>query len=129
MNVPENLFYTKEHEWIKIEADKGIIGITDHAQNSLGDITFVELPEVDSQVKQFDKIATIESVKAVSDVYSPVSGKIIKINDTVTNNPEQINQSPYENGWLFEAEIKELTEKENLMDAGKYKEFLKKQEK
>jgi len=128
MNVPKNLFYTKEHEWIKIEANKGIVGITEHAQHALGDITFVELPKPEREVNQFDKIATIESVKAVSDVFSPVSGKITKLNDTLANSPEQINQDCYSSGWLFELEIKDVTEKDNLMDAEKYTEFLKTQE-
>jgi len=128
MNVPENLFYTKEHEWVKIEGSRGTIGITDHAQHSLGDITFVEMPAKDAAFNQFDKISTVESVKAVSDVYSPMSGKVIEINEKLNSNPELINQEPYSQGWICVVEIKDSGETKNLMDTESYKEFLKTQE-
>jgi glycine cleavage system H protein len=128
MNVPENLFYTKEHEWVKIEGNKGTIGITDHAQHSLGDITFIEMPAKDAAFSQFDKIATVESVKAVSDVYSPMSGKVIEINEKLNSNPELVNQEPYGRGWICVVEIRVPGETKNLMDTESYKEFLKTQE-
>ena len=128
MNIPENLFYTKEHEWVKIEGSRGTIGITDHAQHSLGDITFVEMPAKDAAFNQFDKISTVESVKAVSDVYSPMSGKVIEINERLNSNPELINQQPYGQGWICVVEIKAPGETKSLMDTKSYKEFLKTQE-
>jgi glycine cleavage system H protein len=124
MNVPDGLFYTKEHEWIKIEDNLGTIGITDHAQDALGDVTFVELPKIGDTIKQFEAFASIESVKAVSDVYAPVSGKIIKINEGLLKSPELINQSPYENGWMVVIEIYDEKEKGNLMSASEYKKYL-----
>jgi glycine cleavage system H protein len=124
MNIPENLFYTKEHEWVKIEGKQATIGITDYAQSSLGDITFVELPKAGEEVEQFKTLATVESVKAASDVYASMSGKIIKVNEAILNSPELINQSPYENGWFVVIEIKDEKEKENLMSSADYKIYV-----
>jgi len=124
MHIPEGLFYTKEHEWIKIENNLGEIGITDYAQNALGDVTFVELPKIGDKIKQFEPFASIESVKAVSDVYAPMSGKVIKINEKLSTSPELINKSPYEEGWLIVIEIADKKEKENLMSAKDYKKYL-----
>ena len=101
MNIPENLLYTKEHEWVKVEGKKAKMGITDYAQSSLGDITFVELPSEDAECTQFKPLATVESVKAASDIYAPMSGKVIEINNEVQNKPELLNQSPYEEGWFL----------------------------
>jgi glycine cleavage system H protein len=125
MNVPEGLFYTKEHEWIKIYGKMATIGITDHAQHSLGDITFVELPKVGTISKQFKQIATVESVKAASDVYAPMSGKIIKINEEIKNDPAIINHSPYEKGWFIVIDISSPDEKNNLLTSSRYSEYLK----
>ncbi|MFH1092782.1 MAG: glycine cleavage system protein GcvH [Candidatus Omnitrophota bacterium] len=124
MNIPDGLFYTKEHEWVKIEGNKAKMGITDYAQSSLGDITFVELPNKDAKCAQFKQIAAIESVKAASDIYAPLSGRVIQINEQVKNNPELINQSPYEQGWFLAIEISDKKEKDNLMDSAGYKKFL-----
>ncbi len=124
MNIPEGLFFTKEHEWVKIEADKAIIGISDHAQSSLGDITFIELPPQGKECKQFEQIATVESVKAASDVYSPLSGKVVKINEDIVNSPDLVNQSPYEKGWFAVIEIKNEAEKAALMNSAAYREFV-----
>jgi len=124
MNVPSNLFYTKEHEWAKIEGNKATIGITDYAQSSLGDITFVELPEVGKECKQFSEFATVESVKAASSVYAPLSGKVVKVNEEIKNNPEAINQSPYENGWFVVIEISNEKEKDNLLKDSDYNNYL-----
>ena len=125
MNIPQDLFYTKEHEWVRIKGNLATVGIADYAQGSLGDITFIELPKVGDKVKQFGEISTIESVKAVSDVYAPVSGKIVKINEELINSPEIINQSPYEKGWFVVIEIRDKEEKENLLSPQAYEEYLK----
>ncbi|MFA6079265.1 MAG: glycine cleavage system protein GcvH [Candidatus Omnitrophota bacterium] len=125
MSVPEGLFYTKEHEWIKIEGKIGTIGITDHAQVALGDITFIELPTVGKSFKQTDPISTVESVKAASDIFAPMSGKVIKVNDALGKTPEIVNQSPYEKGWIACIEISNEKEKDTLMNSGAYSEYLK----
>jgi len=126
MIIPEELLYTKEHEWIKIENNRGKIGITDYAQNALGDVTFVELPKIGDEIKQFEPFASIESVKAVSDIYAPMSGKIIKINEKLLNSPELINKSPYNDGWLVIIELFDIKERESLMSAEVYKEYIEK---
>ena len=124
MDIRENLLYTKEHEWIKIEGNLGTIGVSDYAQSSLGDVTFVELPKIGNEIKQFEPFASVESVKAVSDIYAPMSGKIIKINEKLSTSPELINQSPYEKGWIAVIEIFDEKEKENLMPYSEYKKYL-----
>ncbi len=124
MNVPDELLYTKEHEWIRIEDNLGTIGITDYAQDALGDVTFVELPKIGDSIRQFEAFASVESVKAVSDVYAPVSGKIIKINEGLLKSPELINQSPYGEGWMVVIEIADEKEKEDLMSASEYRKYL-----
>ncbi len=124
MKIVEDLFYTKEHEWIKIEGDKATIGITDYAQDTLGDVTFVELPEVNKEVEQFKAFSIVESVKAASDVYAPLSGRVIEINKVLKDSPELINQSPYTDGWFIKIKIKDIKEKDNLMTAEDYKKYL-----
>jgi len=126
MMNPKDLKYTKEHEWIKVEGDIGTMGVTNHAQEQLTDIVFVELPKVGKVVKQGETIAVLESVKAVSDVYSPVSGEVIEVNETLMNKLELINQQPYGEGWIAKLKIKDLKELDNLMSAEQYEEFLKK---
>ena len=123
---PKELKYTKEHEWIKVEGNTGVMGITDHAQELLTDIVFVELPQVGKVVKQGETVAVLESVKAVSDVYSPVSGEITEVNSELTDKVEMINKKPYEEGWLAKLKINDLKELDNLMTAEQYEEFLKK---
>ncbi|MFA6216895.1 MAG: glycine cleavage system protein GcvH [Candidatus Omnitrophota bacterium] len=124
MNIPEGLMYTKEHEWAKIDGAQATVGITDYAQHSLGDITFVELPKVGQSVTQTKFLATVESVKAASDVYAPLSGNVIKVNESLKSSPETINQSPYENGWLALIGIKDLKERGSLMSAAAYKTYV-----
>jgi glycine cleavage system H protein len=124
MNVPENLLYTKEHEWARLEGNLATVGITDFAQHALGDITFVELPKLGVQLEQGKFFSTVESVKAASDVYAPFSGKIVKINDALATQPELINQSPYEKGWIALIEIKDASEKNNLISADEYKKHI-----
>jgi glycine cleavage system H protein len=123
--IPENLRFTKEHEWIKVEGNEACMGITDHAQSALGDITFIELPNAGKEVSKSESIATVESVKAASDVYSPVSGKIIKVNEALANAPETVNKSPYEKGWICRLKIKDASELDSLMDAKAYEKYLK----
>lgn len=125
MNIPDNLLYTKEHEWLLIEGNKGIIGITDYAQSELGDITYIELPRCGKDVKQFEVLTSVESVKAASDVYAPMSGKVVQINSKLESSPESLNKSPYGDSWIAVIEIKDESEKKNLMDSKKYAEYLK----
>lgn len=125
MNAPSDLLYTKEHEWVKLEGNLAKVGITDYAQESLGDITFVEFPAVGSVCEQSKQIATIESVKAASDIYAPVSGKIAKINEELQNKPENANQSPYDSGWFFVIEISNKKEKDNLLTPKAYEKYVR----
>ena len=125
MNIPEGLLYTKEHEWVKIDGKQATMGITDHAQHSLGDITFVELPKEGTVCTQFKQLATVESVKAASDVYAALSGKVIKVNPEVVSRPELVNESCYEKGWFITIEMSNEGEKGNLMSAAEYEKYLK----
>jgi len=118
-------FFSKEHEWVKISGTTATVGISDHAAHELGDITFVELPQVGKTVKQFDTLAAIESVKAASDIYAPVSGKVIAVNETLENAPEVVNESAEESGWICVLEISDPSEVKNLMNRAQYDEYLK----
>jgi len=123
MSIPENLKYTKDHEWVRIDGDEAEFGVSDHAQEAIGDVVFVELPEVGRTVTAGEAFAVIESSKAVSDVYAPVSGEIIAVNSDLEDAPEQINEDPYGKGWI--ARIKEIgDEHQELMDAKTYGLFL-----
>jgi glycine cleavage system H protein len=122
--VPEDLKYTKEHEWLRVENARARIGITDYAQNALTDIVFVELPEVGTEIDKGGILGTVESVKATSDIYSPVSGTIVEVNVALTETPELINKEPYGNGWLVVIELRHRTELEELMSPAQYKELL-----
>ncbi len=124
MEIPENLYYTEDHEWVKVENGTGKAGITDHAQDELGDIVFVEMPHVGDEFDQHDNFGVIESVKAVSDMYMPVSGEIVAVNEELMDSPELINDEPYEGGWIVEFEINDRAEVENLMDSEAYNKFL-----
>ncbi|MBP7056798.1 MAG: glycine cleavage system protein GcvH [Candidatus Omnitrophica bacterium] len=124
MQIPEKLLYTKEHEWARIEGKTATIGITDFAQGSLGDITFADLPKVGSILEQFKQCATVESVKAASDVYAPVSGKVIKINTELASHPELVNQSPYDKGYFAVVEMTSPVEATRLIPASEYKEYV-----
>ncbi len=122
--IPSDRKYIDSHEWIKIEGDLAVIGITDYAQDSLGDITFVELPAVDTEVTKGGECCVIESVKAASDVYSPLSGVIAEVNSTLEAEPEKINASPYEEGWVFKLKNLDTAEVDSLMDSAAYEKFL-----
>lgn len=126
--VPEGLKYTKEHEWVKIEGSEAVFGLTDHAQSELGDITFIELPSADSEVKKAESFGTVESVKAASDIYAPLSGKVIAVNEALESAPEIINQSPYEKGWICRVNISNSAEEADLMDASAYAKYLEESE-
>jgi len=119
--VPEGLRYTKEHEWVKQEGGNGRIGITDHAQDELTEIVFVELPKIGKKVKKGDALGVVESVKTVSDIYSPVSGEVVDANKALEDSPQLINQSPYEKGWFALIKLAEPSEVNGLMDASSYK--------
>jgi glycine cleavage system H protein len=119
--VPAELLYTESHEWISVEDDGSVrIGITDHAQEALGDLVFVELPEAGSGYAQGDACAVVESVKAASDIYTPISGEVVSVNEALENDPELINSDPYGDGWLFSITVEAPSELENLMKAEAY---------
>jgi len=124
MEIPEGLLYTTEHEWMRLDGAEATIGITAYAQKQLGDITFVELPEVGKSIKQFGEICSIESVKAASDVYAPLPGKVTELNKKLETSPELINSSPYGEGWIVKLEVSDLTEKDKLMNSAGYRTFL-----
>ncbi len=122
--VRDDLKYTDTHEWLKLKANTAIIGITDHAQTELTDIVFVELPEVGKEIKKGEELCVVESVKSVSEIYSPVSGKIVNVNEKLEDAPETVNEKPYDDGWLVELEIKDKSEIDALIDAESYKKSL-----
>lgn len=122
--VRDDLKYTKTHEWVKIEGNVARIGITDHAQSELTDVVFVELPEIGKEVKKGDEVCTIESVKSVAEVYSPLTGKIVNVNKELENSPEKLNKSPYDEGWLFEMEIKDEKEIDDLLSPDDYRKLI-----
>jgi len=124
MTIPDNLLYTKDHEWIKIDGATGTMGITDFAQAALGDITFIDAPKPGAAVKQFAWCATVESVKAASDVFAPLSGEVLKANAELAGHPELVNKSPYEAGWFAVIKIADAAEKSKLMTASQYKEYV-----
>jgi len=122
-DIPENYKFLSSHEWAKVEEDgKVTVGISDYAQDQLGDIVFVELPEIDSEVNQGDEAAVVESVKAASEVYSPVSGKVIDVNSSLEDSPETVNLSAFEEGWFFKIEAIDISELENLLLPEQYSE-------
>jgi glycine cleavage system H protein len=124
INTPDDRKYTKTHEWIKIQGEKAIVGITHHAQESLGDITFVELPALGKKVKKEESCCVIESVKAASDIYSPISGEILEVNNSLETSPEIINKDPYNEGWIFALRNFDSSELAGLMSALEYNTFL-----
>jgi glycine cleavage system H protein len=124
MSYPKELKYTKEHEWAKVEDNKVRMGITEFAQSELGDVVYVELPEVGREVKQFEAIITVESVKAASDVYAPVSGRVVEANQELEDHPEYVNHSPYEQGWMTVIEMSDPSELGSLMSAEEYEAYI-----
>ncbi|MEE4254713.1 MAG: glycine cleavage system protein GcvH [Desulfuromusa sp.] len=126
MDFPEELKYTEEHEWVLVEDDIATIGITDFAQDQLGDVVFVELPEVGDNVEAGETFGVVESVKAVSDVYAPVSGEVVEINEDLLDEPETLNNSPYDAGWMVKVKLSDSSALDELMDVAAYQEFVEK---
>lgn len=124
MNIPAELKYTREHEWIKVEGDAATVGITDFAQGELGDIVFVELPKVGESVQYMKPFGTIEAVKAVSDLFSPVTGKVIEVNQALDGDPMVINRDPYKGGWIIKIQVSDKSQLEQLLDSNSYKSIL-----
>ncbi len=124
MNIPQDLKYTKDHEWIKIEGTTATIGITDFAQNELGDIVYVDITSVGQDVNQHDVFGTVEAVKTVSDLYMPVSGKVTEFNKTLESGPEKVNRDPYGEGWMVKVSISNAAELNDLLSADQYKELI-----
>lgn len=123
MALPENLLYSKEHEWVKIDGDTATIGITDYAQNSLGDIVYVELPKVGATIEQFANVGVIESVKAVSDLFTPISGEVVEANALLDTDPAAVNKDPYGEGWLLRIKISDAGETGKLLSAADYEKI------
>lgn len=121
---PENLRYTKGHEWIRVDRDKGQVGITHYAQDQLGDVVFVELPALGRELRQMEAFGVVESVKAVSDLYCPLSGEVVEVNQELSRRPELMNQDPYGAGWMIVIKMKNSKELENLMTSEKYQAYL-----
>ena len=128
MEIPENLLYTKEHEWIRVDGQDAVIGITQFAQDQLGDIVFVELPEVDTLIEQESPFGVVESVKTVSDLYAPVSGTVTAVNKDLEVHPEQLNDEPYSNGWIIKVQLTDNNELKNLMSPEDYTEQCSKEQ-
>lgn len=127
MEFPEGLKYSKEHEWVLVEGTSATIGITEFAQEELGDIVFVELPEVGEKIVKDDPFGAVESVKAVSDIYAPVSGEVVETNEILPDNPETINDDPYGDGWMVRVELSDIDDLKDLMDADEYAEYVAQQ--
>ena len=127
--VPDKLYYSKEHEWVKLEGKEAVVGITDYAQKQLHDIVYVEVKKVDSNIEQFQTMGTVESVKSASDIYSPASGKVIKVNEELAESPELLNQDPYGKGWLARINLKDFSKDAiKLLTAQQYADHIKSME-
>ena len=121
---PEDLKYSKDHEWVRVEGDECVVGITDFAQGELGEVVYVELPEIGESYEAGDEIGTIESVKAVAEVYAPLSGEVVAVNEALADAPEQVNEDPHGDGWLIRVKASSIEELGELMDASAYREFV-----
>jgi glycine cleavage system H protein len=124
-NIPEDLHYSKDHEWVRVEGNIAVVGITDYAQDSLGDVVYVELPKPGDEFANNEPFGSVESVKAVSEVFSPVSGKVAGANDTLNDEPEKVNQDPYGEGWMIRVEMSSPGEVDSLLTAAEYEDFTK----
>lgn len=124
-NIPENLHYSKDHEWIRVEGDTGTIGITDYAQNSLGDVVYVELPKVGESFSAHESFGSVESVKAVSELFSPVSGEVLEVNESLQDEPEKVNSDPYGEGWMIRIRLSDKGEIDSLLSAAEYEDYTK----
>ena len=121
---PEDFYYTKDHEWVKVKGGEATIGLTDFAQKQMGDVVYVELPEVGSELGFHQSLGVIESVKAVSDIYSPISGEVVAVNEGLNDSPEQVNEDPHGQGWIIRLKVKDAAELEKLMSVDEYEKFL-----
>jgi glycine cleavage system H protein len=121
MDFPEELRYSTDHEWVRLDGGRATVGITDYAQDALGDVVYVEVPDVGMQVKATDKVSEVESTKSVSDIFAPVSGTIVEVNGELTDNPQRVNEDPYGEGWLCIIEVTDPAESDSLMDAAAYR--------
>jgi glycine cleavage system H protein len=124
-NVPEDLHYSKDHEWVRVDGDVAIVGITDYAQNSLGDVVYVELPKVGDEFSANESFGSVESVKAVSEMFTPVTGKVIEANESLTDEPEKVNSDPYGEGWMIRLRMANPGEADSLLTAAEYEDFTK----
>ncbi|HEY0366158.1 MAG TPA: glycine cleavage system protein GcvH [Pyrinomonadaceae bacterium] len=124
-NVPEDLHYSKDHEWVRVEGDQAIIGITDYAQNSLGDVVYVELPKAEEEFAANEPFGSVESVKAVSEVFTPIAGTVVKINEALADEPESVNSDPYGGGWMIRLKMANPGEVDSLLTAAEYEDFTK----
>lgn len=122
--VPEDILYTKDHEWIRIDGQEAVIGITDYAQSELGEIVFVDVQTVDETLNQGDTFGAVEAVKTVSDLFMPMGGKVLEFNDRLENEPELVNNDPYGDGWMIRVELSDLSEKDKLLDSRAYQELI-----
>ena len=124
MAVPNEFKYSKEHEWVKVEGDTVTIGITEYAQGELGDIVFVELPETEDDIEEGESFGSVESVKTVSELYAPVSGSVVEINEELEDSPEFVNESPYEKAWMVKVKLNDESQLDDLLSADQYKEMI-----
>ena len=124
-NVPEGLYYSKDHEWLKVEGETGTVGITDHAQNSLGDVVYVELPKAGESFAAHDTFGSVESVKAVSELFLPVAGEVTEVNESLTDEPEKVNTDPYGDGWMLRVKLSNRGEVDSLLSAAEYEDYIK----
>jgi glycine cleavage system H protein len=124
MNIPENLKYTKDHEWVRVEGDEAYVGITDFAQRELGDIVYVEVETVDEEIEEGEVFGTVEAVKTVSDLFMPISGTVLEFNEELEDAPESVNEDPYEKGWMIKLKLSDPSEVDKLLSAEDYKELI-----
>ncbi len=124
-NVPEGLYYSKDHEWLKVEGETGTVGITDHAQSSLGDVVYVELPKAGETFAAHDTFGSVESVKAVSELFLPVAGEVTEVNESLNDEPEKVNNDPYGEGWMLKLKLANRGEVDSLLSAAEYEDYIK----
>ena len=124
-NIPEDLSYTKDHEWVRIQGGRATVGITAHAQDQLGDVVYVELPKVGDKFETAEPFGSVESVKAVSEIYMPLGGAVVEINDSLNDSPEQVNEDPYGEGWMIVIEIENPSQADSLLSAAEYEDYVK----
>ena len=123
-NVPEGLYYSKDHEWLRVEGETGTVGITDHAQHSLGDVVYVELPKTGETFSAHDTFGSVESVKAVSELFLPVAGEVTEVNESLTDEPEKVNTDPYGDGWMLRVKLSNRGEVDSLLSAAEYEDYI-----